>query len=254
MTGGIEMKWTKGKKAVAVIAVIATISMICGIGYYGVMRSKYNNVVEMIKQRNYETADEMLIDMNVKGTIDDKKRADFRARAKVRCEHPDAKPAEPYFADSAILYVYISAMEYYNDNKFEYAESRINLVPEDYRGALCEEIKTSQQEINKRYEEYQQEVEKAKEKEESVNTYKERSATESKQNVQKSEQKQSSANSSYYRGYSSSNSVESSSGNRKKSDPYDVYDYDDPEDFYYDNYDDFESYEDAEDYFDDHND
>ena len=69
MTGGIEMKLTKGKKIAAVIAVvivvIAVISVLCGIVYYGVMRSKYNNVVEMIKQGNYETAEEMLIDMNV---------------------------------------------------------------------------------------------------------------------------------------------------------------------------------------------
>ena len=60
------MKWTNGKKTVAVIAVIATISMICGIVYYGVMQSKYNNVVEMIKQGNYETAEEMLIDIECK--------------------------------------------------------------------------------------------------------------------------------------------------------------------------------------------
>ena len=41
---------------------------------------------------------------------------------------------------------------------------------------------------------------------------------------------------------------------KKKSDPYDVYDYDDPEDFYYDKLSMiFECYEDAEDYFDDHN-
>ena len=39
---------------------------------------------------------------------------------------------------------------------------------------------------------------------------------------------------------------------KKKSDPYDVYDYSDPEDFYYDNYDDFWDYEDAEDYFNGH--
>jgi hypothetical protein len=44
----------------------------------------------------------------------------------------------------------------------------------------------------------------------------------------------------------------SSSKSTKKSDPYDVYDYDDPEDFYYDNEDDFDGYEDAEDYFYDH--
>ena len=72
VTGGIEMKLTKGKKIAAVIAVvivvIAVISVLCGIVYYGVMRSKYNNVVEMIKQGNYETAEEMLIDMNVIGT------------------------------------------------------------------------------------------------------------------------------------------------------------------------------------------
>lgn len=52
----------------------------------------------------------------------------------------------------------------------------------------------------------------------------------------------------YKRKYSSK-----STEKKKKSDPYDVYEYDDPEDFYYDNYDDFECYEDAEDYFDDHN-
>ena len=40
----------------------------------------------------------------------------------------------------------------------------------------------------------------------------------------------------YKRKYSSK-----STEKKKKSDPYDVYDYDDPEDFYYDNYDDFES-------------
>ena len=70
------MKWTNGKKAVAIIAgiaIIAVISVLCGIVYYGVMRSKYNNVVEMIKQGNYETAEEMLIDMNVIGTKNDEK-------------------------------------------------------------------------------------------------------------------------------------------------------------------------------------
>ena len=74
------MKWTNGKKAVAIIAgiaIIAVISVLCGIVYYGVMRSKYNNVVEMIKQGNYETAEEMLIDMNVIGTKNDEKMADF---------------------------------------------------------------------------------------------------------------------------------------------------------------------------------
>lgn len=44
------------------------------------------------------------------------------------------------------------------------------------------------------------------------------------------------------------------SSSKKKSDPYDVYDYSDPEDFYYDNYDDFWDYEDAEDYFNEHHD
>lgn len=44
----------------------------------------------------------------------------------------------------------------------------------------------------------------------------------------------------------------SKSSNKKKSDPYDVYDYSDPEDFYYDNYDDFWDYEDAEDYYNEH--
>ena len=44
------------------------------------------------------------------------------------------------------------------------------------------------------------------------------------------------------------------SSSKKKSDPYDVYDYRDPEDFYYDNYDDFWDYEDAEDYFNEHHD
>lgn len=80
------MKWTNGKKAVAIIAgiaIIAVISVLCGIVYYGVMRSKYNNVVEMIKQGNYETAEEMLIDMNVIGTKNDEKMADFRFRSVV---------------------------------------------------------------------------------------------------------------------------------------------------------------------------
>lgn len=36
---------------------------------------------------------------------------------------------------------------------------------------------------------------------------------------------------------------------KRRSDLYDVYDYDDPEDFYYDHEDEFEDYEDAEDYF-----
>lgn len=45
-----------------------------------------------------------------------------------------------------------------------------------------------------------------------------------------------------------------SSSSKKKSDPYDVYDYSDPEDFYYDNYDDFWDYEDAEDYYNEHHD
>ena len=43
-----------------------------------------------------------------------------------------------------------------------------------------------------------------------------------------------------------------SSSSKKKSDPYDVYDYSDPEDFYYDNYDDFWEYEEAEDYYNEH--
>ncbi len=43
-----------------------------------------------------------------------------------------------------------------------------------------------------------------------------------------------------------------SSSSKKKSDPYNVYDYSDPEDFYYDNYDDFWEYEEAEDYFNEH--
>ena len=134
VTGGIEMKWTNGKKAVAIIAgiaIIAIISVLCGIVYYGVMRSKYNNVVEMIKQGNYETAEEMLIDMNVIGTKNDEKMSDFRFRSVVSCEHLEIENAEHYFADSAVLYVYISAMEYYNDNKFEYAKNRINHLPED---------------------------------------------------------------------------------------------------------------------------
>lgn len=45
-----------------------------------------------------------------------------------------------------------------------------------------------------------------------------------------------------------------SSSSKKKSDPYDVYDYSDPEDFYDENYDDFWDYEDAEDYFNEHHD
>ena len=48
------------------------------------------------------------------------------------------------------------------------------------------------------------------------------------------------------------NSYKKSSSSKKKSDPYNVYDYSDPEDFYYDNYDDFWEYEEAEDYFNEH--
>ena len=190
MTGGIEMKLTKGKKIAAVIAVvivvIAVISVLCGIVYYGVKRSKYNNVVEMIKQGNYETAEEMLIDMNVIGTKNDEKMADFRFRSVVSCEHLEIENAEHYFVDSAVLYVYISAMEYYNDNKFEYAKNRINLLPEDYSGDLCEEIKTSKQEINKRYEEYQQEMKKSKE--EYINELRQLSEKESQEKRKKREE------------------------------------------------------------------
>ena len=42
-------------------------------------------------------------------------------------ECKDTGNLEHYFADSAILYIYITAMEYYNDNKFEFASNRINL-------------------------------------------------------------------------------------------------------------------------------
>ena len=56
-------------------------------------------------------------------TKNDEKMADFRFRSVVSCEHLEIENAEHYFADSAVLYVYISAMEYYNDNKFEYAKN-----------------------------------------------------------------------------------------------------------------------------------
>ena len=157
------MEWTKGKKVMAVIGGIAILFMIYGIVHFIIMNNQYNKVIEVIKQGDYTRAEEMLIDMNVIGTKNDEKMADFRFRSVVSCEHLEIENAEHYFADSAVLYVYISAMEYYTDNKFEYAKNRINLLPEDYSGDLCEEIKTSKQEINKRYEEYQQEMKKSKE-------------------------------------------------------------------------------------------
>ena len=105
----------------------------------------------------------MLIDMNVKHKDDNDERSYFMLYSVSLYEYGDRDNLKHYFANSAVLYIYITAMEYYNDNKFEFASNRINLVPENYSGALCEEIKTSKQEINQRYEEYKQELEKAKE-------------------------------------------------------------------------------------------
>ena len=95
-----------------------------------------------------------------------------------------------YFANSTALYIYITAMEYYNNNQFEFANNRINLVPENYSGALCEEIKTSKQEINQRYEEYKKELEKSKE--EYLRTRPERMAKEAEEKKQKLEEKRAS--------------------------------------------------------------
>ena len=47
------------------------------------------------------------------------------------CE--DVDNLKHYFANSTALYIYITAMEYYNNNQFELANDRINLVPENYR-------------------------------------------------------------------------------------------------------------------------
>ena len=58
------------------------------------------------------------------------------------------------------------------------------------RGALCEEIKTSKQEINQRYEEYKQELEKAKE--EYIRTLPERMAKEAEEKKQKLEEERAS--------------------------------------------------------------
>lgn len=177
------MKWTKSKKIIAVICGIAMLFMMYGIVHSIIINKQYNEVIAVIKQGDYITAEEMLIDLNVTDKNDDEKRAYFRFYAVVSCEYPDIENVEHYFADSAVLYVYISAMEYYNDDKFEYAKNRINLVPENYSGALCEEIKASKQEINKRYEEYEQELEKAKE--EYIRTSREKLEKEKQEKKQK---------------------------------------------------------------------
>ena len=113
------MEWTKGRKVMAVIGGIAILFMIYGIVHFIIMNNQYNKVIEVIKQGDYTRAEEMLIDMNVIGTKNDEKMADFRFRSVVSCEHLEIENAEHYFVDSAVLYVYISAMEYYNDNKFD---------------------------------------------------------------------------------------------------------------------------------------
>ena len=173
------MEWTKGRKVTAVIGGIAILFMIYGIVHFIIMNNQYNKVIEVIKQGDYTRAEEMLIDMNVKRKDDNDERSYFRLRSVLLYECKDTENLEHYFADSAILYIYITAMEYYNDNKFEFASNRINLVPENYSGALCEEIKTSKQEINQRYEEYKQELEKAKE--EYIRTLPERMAKEAEE-------------------------------------------------------------------------
>ena len=133
------MEWTKGRKVMAVICGIAILFMIYGIVHFIIMNNQYNKVIEVIKQGDYTRAEEMLIDMNVKHKYDNDERSYFRLRSVLLYECKDTENLEHYFADSAILYIYITAMEYYNDNKFEFASNRINLVPENYSGALCEE-------------------------------------------------------------------------------------------------------------------
>ena len=184
------MEWTNGKKVMAVICGIAILFMLYGIVHFIMMNSQYNKVIEVIKQGDYTRAEEMLTDMNVKHKDDNDERSYFRLRSVLLYECKDTENFEHYFADSAILYIYITAMEYYNDNKFEFASNRINLVPENYSGALCEEIKTSKQEINQRYEEYKQELEKAKE--EYIRTLPERMAKEAEEKKQKLEEERAS--------------------------------------------------------------
>lgn len=173
------MEWTKGRKVMAVIGGIAILFMLYGIVHFIIMNNQYNKVIEVIKQGDYTRAEEMLIDMNVKHKDDNDERSDFMLYSVSLYEYGDRDNLKHYFANSAVLYIYITAMEYYNNNQFEFANDRINLVPENYRGALCEEIKTSKQEINQRYEEYKKELEKAKE--EYLRTLPERMAKEAEE-------------------------------------------------------------------------
>ena len=184
------MEWTKGRKVMAVIGGIAILFMIYGIVHFIIMNNQYNKVIEVIKQGDYTRAEEMLIDMNVKHKDDNLERSEFGRCSMLLYECEDVDNLKHYFANSAALYIYITAMEYYNNNQFELANDRINLVPENYSGALCEEIKTSKQEINQRYEEYKQELEKAKE--EYLRTLPERMAKEAAEKKQKLEEKRAS--------------------------------------------------------------
>lgn len=158
--------------------------------HFIIMNSQYNKVIKVIKQGDYTRAEEMLIDMNVKHKDDNDERSDFMLYSVFLYEHEDMDNLKHYFADSAALYIYIKSMEYYNDGQFEFANDRINLVPENYSGALCDEIKKSKQEINQRYEEYKQELEKAKE--EYLRTLPERKAKEAAEKKQKLEEKRTS--------------------------------------------------------------
>ena len=146
------MEWTKGRKVMAVICGIAIMFMLYGIVHFIIMNSQYNKVIEVIKQGDYTRAEEMLIDMNIKHKDDNDERSYFMLYSVSLYEYGDRYNLKHYFANSAALYIYITAMEYYNNNQFEFANNRINLVSENYRGALCEEIETSKQEINQRYE------------------------------------------------------------------------------------------------------
>lgn len=184
------MEWTKGRKVMAVICGIAVMFILYGIVHFIIMNSQYNKVIEVIKQGDYTRAEEMLIDMNVKHKDDNLERSEFGRCSMLLYECEDVDNLKHYFANSAALYIYITAMEYYNNNQFELANDRINLVPENYRGALCEEIKTSKQEINQRYEEYKKELEKAKE--EYLRTLPERMAKKAAEEKQKLEEKRAS--------------------------------------------------------------
>lgn len=184
------MEWTKGRKVMAVIGGIAILFMIYGIVHFIIMNNQYNKVIEVIKQGDYTRAEEMLIDMNVKHKDDNLERSEFGRCSMLLYECEDVDNLKHYFANSAVLYIYITAMEYYDNNQFELANDRINLVHENYRGALCEEIKKSKQEINQRYEEYKKELEKAKE--EYLRTLPERMAKKVAEEKQKLEEKRTS--------------------------------------------------------------